>query len=71
MLLTLKDTTAITKVCAVSTNLICVIHTVSPMIILIQDKYFIHCSFGFRLTFSGMTMWTQNDVSSEMEAAKW
>ena len=56
MLLALKDTTAITKVCAASTNLNCVIHTVSPMITLIQDKYFVHCSFGFRLTISGMNM---------------
>ena len=40
------------------------------MIILIQDKYFVHCSFGFRLTISGMIMWTQKDVSSEMEAAE-
>ena len=32
------------------------IHTVSPMIILIQGKYFVLCSFGFRLTISGMNV---------------
>lgn len=32
------------------------IHTVSPMLILIQDKYYVHCSFGFRLTISGMNI---------------
>ena len=46
MHLTLSSKTTITN--------LKVIHTVSSMIILIQDKYFVLCSFGFRLTISGM-----------------